>query len=71
MSKAEYFENLYQYIAQIDSDLKADDTLYQNRLAHCKKCDNLLDGMCKICGCYVELRAAMKKNTCPDISKKW
>ena len=28
-----------------------------------------MDGMCRACGCYVELRAAMRKNACPY--EKW
>ena len=35
------------------------------------ECDNLINGMCKICGCFVEMRAAVKKNYCPDIEKYW
>ena len=25
----------------------------------------------KLCGCYVEMRAAVKKNYCPNIERKW
>ncbi len=39
--------------------------LYETRLSLCKECDLLLDGMCRACGCFVELRATMKKNSCP------
>lgn len=71
MDKDEYFKNIYDYISNIDEELKVDDSEYERRLSVCKECDNLLDGMCRKCGCYVELRAAMKKNYCPDVHKHW
>lgn len=71
MDQTEYFQNLHEYIAHLDTDLKVDDTVYEARLAHCKMCDELYQGMCRICGCYVELRAAMKKNRCPQVHPRW
>lgn len=65
MDKAAYFENLHRYIANLDEDLKVGEPLYEERLSLCKKCELLWDGMCRACGCFVELRAAMKKNSCP------
>ncbi len=61
----EYFKNLQEYIANIEPELKAPEAVYEERLAVCKDCDLLLEGMCRVCGCYVELRAAMNKNACP------
>lgn len=69
MDKKEYFENLHAYIANLDEDLKVDQPLYEKRLSACKECDLLADGMCRACGCYVELRAVMWKNACPY--EKW
>lgn len=71
MSKDDYFKNLYDYIDGIDEDIKTVAAEYERRLALCKECDNLLDGMCRICGCYVELRAAITTNYCPNIDKHW
>lgn len=65
MDAAAYFESLHSYIANLDEELKVDASVYESRLGGCKECDLLLDGMCRACGCYVELRAAMKKNGCP------
>lgn len=61
----EYFKSLHEYIANIETELKVPDELYEERLSVCKDCDLLLEGMCRVCGCYVELRAVMKKNACP------
>lgn len=65
----ETYRTIREYIDNLDPDAKADEGLYEERLDVCKECEMLLQGMCRSCGCYVELRAAMKKNTCPR--KKW
>lgn len=41
------------------------------RLAVCRQCDQLQNGMCALCGCYVELRAAKKHMHCPQVPGKW
>lgn len=64
MDQEAYMENLYAYIERLDEDIKADEALYQERLSVCKACANLADGMCRACGCFVELRAAIKTNVC-------
>lgn len=71
MDEKEYFENLYDYMERLDEDLKVNNEEYERRLSICKDCEKLLNGMCIICGCYVELRALMKKNSCPNVEKKW
>ena len=65
----EIFRNLYEYIENLDEEIKASAELYDERLSVCKQCDNLLSGMCRQCGCYVEMRAVVGKNYCPI--KKW
>ena|GEM_PF-16268 len=67
----EYFQNMYDYIDRLDTDIKVADTIYTERLNACKTCPYLQCGMCKICGCFVEVRAAIKSNDCPAIEKYW
>lgn len=67
--QAKEFQNIRDYIDNLDVDIKASEELYEERLQVCKECDMLLAGMCRKCGCYVELRAAVTKNYCPG--KKW
>ena len=69
MDQDEYFKTLQDYIDNLDIDIKAEKDLYEERLDICTMCDLLLEGMCRTCGCYVELRAAISKNYCPN--KKW
>ena len=67
--KAEYFQNLQSYIDNLAPDTKASEELYEERLGICKEWELLLEGMCRSCGCYVELRAVIEKNACP--TRKW
>lgn len=69
IGQEEYFRSLREYIENLDIDIKAEQALYEERLGICKECDMLFEGMCRRCGCYVEMRAAVAKNVCP--SKKW
>lgn len=69
MDESEYFANLHTYIANLDEDIKVSGPVYQERLSVCKECELLENGMCKACGCFVELRAAIGKNACPY--EKW
>lgn len=65
MDKTEYFVNLHNYIDNLSADIKVGAKVYDERLSVCKNCDLLADGMCRACGCFVELRAAVGKNCCP------
>ena len=62
MDKAAYFQNMYDYINNLDESIKTNQPLYEKRLMVCKECDLLADGMCRACGCFVEMRAALAKN---------
>ncbi len=65
----ETFRTLREYIENLDPDVRASEELYEERLNVCRTCGLLLEGMCRSCGCYVELRAVIKKNICPE--KRW
>ena len=59
-------------IDKLSEKEKTPDELYEKRLSECKCCDNLISGVCMKCGCYVEFRAAFKKNNCPNAKdKRW
>ena len=66
------YDEIMAYIATLDKHLLTDDKTLKSRLAQCRKCEQLLSGMCRKCGCYVEVRARMKNETCPDYdNRKW
>lgn len=69
LDKDAYFRNLQELIASIEEERKTSPEDYERRLGICTECDYLADGMCRACGCYVELRAAIKTNSCSY--KKW
>ncbi len=59
-------------IDKLSDGERADAETYEARLSCCKKCEHLISGVCMKCGCYVEFRAAFKKQKCPDVSnRKW
>ncbi len=62
-------QNIYESIRRMVDDLeperKASPEIVEARLAACKQCERLFDGMCQACGCYVELRAATADLDCP------
>ncbi|PSW10303.1 hypothetical protein C9J01_19025 [Photobacterium rosenbergii] len=66
---AEFAANLEQKIKHIDDELKVDPSTYQERMSICEGCEKLIQGICRACGCYVELRGVMRRNTCPY--NKW
>lgn len=70
-TEEEFFINLAGYIQRMDEEVKVDQQTYENRLSLCGSCKNLISGMCRLCGCYVELRAAQKVRKCPDVPAKW
>lgn len=69
MVEYEEYQNMFEYIRNISDDIKSSQKLYEERMEICKECDMLLSGMCRKCGCFVEMRAAVEKNYCPG--KKW
>lgn len=65
-----FYTTVREYLDILDDSLKADDKTYKSRLDECKKCDFLISGMCLKCGCYVEIRAALKDKHCADYNNK-
>ena len=59
------YESVRRMIEDLSDEERASEPVREERLALCKECDRLLEGMCTACGCYVELRAAMKEKDCP------
>lgn len=68
-SMNEFIETVQDYISLIPEEDKAPPDEYSKRLDICKSCDELTDGMCCECGCFVEIRAAKRNMNCPV--NKW
>lgn len=69
IDKDTYFQTLQELVANVPESESVSDSLYEERLSICTECERLADGMCRACGCYVELRAKIEKNSCPY--EKW
>lgn len=69
IDKDTYFQTLQELVANVPESESVSDSLYEERLFICTECERLADGMCRACGCYVELRAKIEKNSCPY--EKW
>lgn len=58
-------------IAAMPEEQRADDAVMSSRLGVCRACYHLMNGTCALCGCYVELRAAKRVQSCPDVPGRW
>lgn len=54
-----------RYRENLSEENRTEEVEYKRRLSICKECDLLLEAMCRSCGCYVEIRAAVGKQHCP------
>ena len=70
-SQAELARSVQELVDMLPEDQRAPEPERLRRLSHCRSCDHLMDGMCALCGCYVELRAAKQRMICPDLPNRW
>lgn len=72
MAEEDVLESITTRIDKLSEKEKADNELYAKRLRECKNCEHLISGVCMKCGCYVEFRAAFKKQNCPNTkNRRW
>ena len=71
MSDKQYYETVHDYVASLPEDIKTASDEYGRRIEICRACDDLINGMCRFCGCFVEARAAKKSNRCPKDDRIW
>ena len=57
MDENDFLRDMRSHIEAYPADKRVSEEEYRQRLAFCKNCEKLVDGMCVLCGCYVELRA--------------
>lgn len=60
------YQNVQEYLKTLPAADKVMLPEYERRLSLCRNCEYLLAGMCRKCGCYVEIRAALKNKSCPN-----
>ena len=69
--EADMTRTIAEYVASLDESVRTSDADYRARLDICRTCDQLLNGTCRLCGCYVETRAAKKGMGCPMVPARW
>ena len=67
----DYYQSVLRYRATMPKKLRTPDEEYAARLAACRQCDALENATCRICGCYVEMRAARRDQHCPRVQGPW
>ncbi|MBQ7488116.1 MAG: hypothetical protein IJT77_11545 [Clostridia bacterium] len=67
----ERLKQIREWIMSIPAQYRAGNELVERRLDICRNCPNLSDGTCRLCGCYVEYRAAHVLRGCPDLPARW
>ena len=58
------YRSVMEYVESIPAEEKASQREYKRRLEVCKTCGHLTNGMCRLCGCFVEVRAAKISQRC-------
>ncbi len=71
MDFSDTYNDIKRLIDLIPAGEKASDEEYSKRLSLCRQCTELLEGTCRVCGCYVELRAVKKDIHCPGRNMEW
>ena len=61
----DYYASVVRYRAALPPARRTPDGEYARRLEGCRRCENLDNGTCMACGCYVEMRAARLDMHCP------
>ncbi len=65
------YKTVLEYISSLDESVKCSGAEYAARLTVCRSCEHLSEGMCALCGCFVEVRAVKKNQNCPDLPHRW
>ena len=71
MANEDMYHRIQRTIDAIPPKLRCSKGEYDARLELCKECEKLIGGMCRVCGCFVEVRAAKKSEHCPGIPRRW
>ncbi|NLU53087.1 MAG: hypothetical protein GXX10_09545 [Clostridiaceae bacterium] len=71
ISISEFESTLKEYLETLPQEQKVDPDTYRDRLSLCDKCTSLSNGICRICGCFVMIRAAKRLSCCPAVEPKW
>lgn len=60
-----------KYVDIIKPEERTDDAVYESRLRKCEKCEHHQNGICRLCGCFVVIRAVARRQSCPASPGRW
>ena len=69
--QADMAQSVAEYVASLDESVRTPEAEYRARLSLCQECAELMNGTCRLCGCYVETRAAKRVQGCPMVPPRW
>ncbi len=69
--ESELLRSIEEYISLLPPEQRAAKETVEARLAICRGCPRLQNGMCSLCGCFVEARTAKRRQRCPDTPPRW
>ncbi len=58
-------EYLDGYAASLPLEIRTPEAEYKRRLSLCEECERRIQYTCTLCGCYIQARAAKKRQKCP------
>ncbi len=61
------YDEIMKYVDSLDKKSLVSEEEFETRIEGCKRCDYLISGMCRKCGCYVEVRARLNNMGCPNV----
>ena len=65
LSKEQYEAIIVNGLNSLPPEDLVDASVSEKRLCVCRECERLNQGTCLACGCFVEIRASLKKGNCP------
>ena len=71
LDQSAVYKDIKRLIDILPENEKTGEEEYEKRLSACRQCEDLSEGTCQVCGCYVELRAASRDSHCPGRIKAW
>jgi len=69
--ESDLLRSIQEYIDLLPEEQRASKETVDSRLMICRSCTKLQNGMCSICGCFVEARTAKSNQSCPDTPSRW
>ena len=69
--QADMARTVAEYVAGLDDSVRTPEEEYRARLSLCQDCPELMNGTGRLCGCYVETRAAKRGQQCPMVPARW